>query len=198
VSIKFYDDNAESFFTDTVNVDLNAIYQHFLPKLSRNAHILDAGCGSGRDSKYFIEQGYKVTAFDASEVLAQKASEYVGISVSTNTFENFNGYLTPLNKQSFDAIWACASLLHVTSSQLPNAFTNLANQLKFGGIFYCSFKYGDNDIERNGRYFTNADEQRLTNFINKTGLTIESTWLTADARPDRQDEKWLNAILIKQ
>jgi 2-polyprenyl-3-methyl-5-hydroxy-6-metoxy-1,4-benzoquinol methylase len=198
VSIKFYDDNAESFFNDTVNVDLNAIYQHFLPKLSRNAHILDAGCGSGRDSKYFIEQGFHVTAFDASKTLAEKASEYSGITVSVDTFESFNCALTPLNKQSFDAIWACASLLHVASAQLPKTFTNLAKQLKPNGIFYCSFKYGDTDIERNGRNFTNANEKRLAQFIKNTDLVIKNTWLTGDARPDRQDEKWLNAILIKQ
>ena len=69
--------------------------------------------------------------------------------------------------------------------------------LKKQGKFYCSFKYGIGDTERNGRYFTNADETRLSTFIKNTCLIIDKTWITADARPDRQNEKWLNAILIK-
>lgn len=192
MSIKFYNENAESFFNDTVNVNLNTIYQHFLPKLPSNAHILDAGCGSGRDAKYFIEQGFQVSAFDASDELAKKSSEYTSLMVEVNTFEHYQ------STHTLDAIWACASLLHVTSAQLPQAFTNLAKQLTTGGLFYCSFKYGNADIERSGRSFTNADEQRLKQFIQGSGLIIESTWITTDARPNRQDEKWLNAILIKQ
>jgi len=191
VSIDFYNDNAESFFNDTKAVDLSPIYQHFLPLLPINGHVLDAGCGSGRDSKYFIEQGFQVSAFDASEILAKKASAYIGKPVSVNTFNNFR------SKLLFDGIWACASLLHVTSKQLPHAFDNLTKQLKSGGVFYCSFKYGDNDIEQNGRYFTNSNEQRLTQFVKNTDLIIKNIWLTNDARPTRQEEKWLNAILIK-
>jgi hypothetical protein len=64
-------------------------------------------------------------------------------------------------------------------------------------VFYCSFKYGSSDTEREGRYFTNADETRLKVFIANTGLSIDKMWVTDDARPNRQTEKWLNAILIK-
>jgi len=191
VSIEFYNKNAESFFNETVAVDLMPLYQEFLPLLSKQGSILDAGCGSGRDTKYFIEQGFQVSAFDASTELAKKASNYTGITVDINTFEHYQ------STQALDAIWACASLLHVPSKQLQHAFNNLAKQLKIGGFFYCSFKYGSDDIERNGRSFTNANEQRLAQFIEGSGLVIKKTWLTADARPDRQDEKWLNAILIK-
>ncbi len=194
MSIKFYNDNANAFFNDTVAVDLTSLYQHFLPLLSlptQSVHILDAGCGSGRDTKFFIEQGFQVTAFDASEILAKKASKYLGLEVKKTTFIDFKSTIL------FDGIWACASLLHVSSDQLPQAFSNLAKQLKSGGIFYCSFKYGDNDTSRNGRDFTNADESRLAQFIKGAGLIIKKTWLTSDARPDRQNEQWLNAILVK-
>lgn len=191
MSISFYNNNADSFFNDTVKVDLSDLYENFTPLLQPQAKILDAGCGAGRDSKYFIEQGFKVTAFDASAELANKASEYIGIKVMDNTFANFK------SSTKFDAIWACASLLHVPSSELSASFVNLAQQLKTAGIFYCSFKYGTNDIERNGRYFTNADEARLAQFIENTGLEIKNSWVTGDARPNRQDEKWLNAILVK-
>ena len=191
----YYNKNAISFFNETVNADLSALYQHFLPLLRAGAHILDAGCGSGRDTHFFIQQGFQVTAFDASESLVTKATEYTGINVSLNTFDNFQK--ESLKPNEFDAVWACASLLHVPSVQMFDTFVNLSNQLKADGLFYCSFKYGSSDIERNGRYFTNADEQRLSIFIKKTNLVIDKTWITADVRPDRQDEKWFNAILKK-
>lgn len=191
----YYNNNSISFFNDTVNADLSALYQKFLPLLRTGAHILDAGCGSGRDTRFFIQQGFQVTAFDASEALVAKATEYTGINVTLNTFDNFQK--KSLKPEQFDAIWACASLLHVPSDQMFDSFANLANQLKTDSLFYCSFKYGSNDIERNGRYFTNADEQRLASFIKNTNLVIEQTWITADVRPDRQDEKWFNAILKK-
>ena len=187
----FYNVNAESFYNDTVAVDLSPLYDLFLPLLAPSGHIIDAGCGSGRDSLYFLQQGFAVSAFDASERLVEKASALTGLDVELNTFEHFN------SEKLADGIWACASLLHVASNALPAAFTNLSKNLKDGGYLYCSFKYGNDDVERGGRYFTNADESRLTMFIKHTRLHMVKTWITADARPDRQDEKWLNAILVK-
>lgn len=194
MSNNFYNENATSFFNDTVNADLTPIYQQFLPLVKSGSHILDAGCGSGRDTLFFIKQGYQVTAFDACEALTIKASEYTGINVTLSTFENFK---SKSPQHLFDAIWACASMLHVPSSEISNSFNNLSNQLKLKGVFYCSFKYGDNDITRNGRYFTNANESRLNELIKNTGLVIDRTWITEDVRPNRHGEKWLNAILIK-
>jgi SAM-dependent methyltransferase len=194
LSKNFYNENATQFFDDTVNADLSALYQEFLPLLDKTAHILDAGCGSGRDTRFFIEQGFSVTSFDASEALAKKASEYSGIDVFVDTFENFKAKST--NLKCFDAVWACASLLHVPAINISASFSNLANQLKLGGHFYCSFKYGKNDISRNGRDFTNADEERLSLFIRNTTLVIKKTWISEDVRPERQNEKWLNAILM--
>ena len=156
--------------------------------------ILDAGCGSGRDTHYFIKQGFKVTAFDSSEALVLKACEFTKTTVTLNTFENFNCETATC---LFDAIWACASLLHVPSDQLSASFSNLADNLKVGGIFYCSFKWGVDDIARNGRYFTNMNQERLSSFIQKTKLKIDDVWITDDVRPNRKDEKWLNAILVK-
>jgi len=190
-SIAFYNDNAESFFNDTIAVNLNPLYQTFLPLLPKQGRILDAGCGSGRDSQFFHDQGFNVSAFDASTALVKKASALLGFSVQENTFLHYQ------NNNKFDGIWACASLLHVPSAQLNASFINLASLLKPHGIFYCSFKYGNDDTERNGRYFTNATEPRLRSFIKNTDLAIQRTWLTADARPDRENEQWLNAILVK-
>ena len=130
----FYNVNAESFYNDTVGVDLSPLYDIFLPLLAPNGHIIDAGCGSGRDSLYFLQQGFDVSAFDASEQLVAKASALTGIDVALNTFEHYKA------ARLADGIWACASLLHVASDSLPASLTNLAENLKSGGYLYCSFK----------------------------------------------------------
>ena len=66
-SVKYYDDNAESFFESTVNADMSRQYQAFLREVPKEGRILDFGCGTGRDSRYFLQQGYKVTAIDGSQ-----------------------------------------------------------------------------------------------------------------------------------
>jgi len=190
-SVSYYDQHAAEFIENTLTVDMASLYQRFLPLLASTAHILDAGCGSGRDSKYFIEQGFQVTAIDASAALAQSASLLIGQDVEHCYFQDFSP------SKPFDAIWACASLLHVASAELPDVFNKLSTHLVRGGLFYCSFKYGNDDVERNGRYFTNADEKRIKLFIADSSLTIQSSWITGDLRQGRDSEQWLNLILVK-
>ena len=49
-TIAYYNNNAEQFSGDTLHVDMLALYQPFLAFIPRTGKILDAGCGSGRDS----------------------------------------------------------------------------------------------------------------------------------------------------
>lgn len=190
-SIEFYDTNSQDFFDSTVNADVSELYQPFVTQLPVKARVLDAGCGSGRDSKAFINMGYKVTAIDASVELAKAATTYLGQKVHVCTFEHIDTL-----KEQFDGIWACASLLHVNASNLPQTFTKLADTLVDNGVLYCSFKYGDQERNHNGRFFTDANELRLQQWLSQTPLDIERTWITTDVRPGRDHEQWLNAILI--
>ncbi len=191
MTIQFYQDNANDFFEGTVNVDMSNIYQHFTKILSKGSLILDAGCGSGRDSKAFIDMGYAVEAFDASSELVSRASEYTGIKVKHRLFNDVYSI------EKYDAIWCCASLLHVPEIELPETLNKLANALKPSGVWYVSFKYGHSQREKGGRSFTDINEQRLNELVSSLkSIDISSTWITEDNRPDR-NEKWLNAILIK-
>lgn len=192
MSVTFYDQNAKAFFDSTKDVDVSSLMSHFLPLIPRQGHILDAGCGSGRDSKFFKQSGYRVCAIDASEKLAVIATSHIGQAVEVSTFVEFQ----PPYK--FDGIWACASLLHIPSPDLPHNFSHLCSLLVKGGIFYCSFKYGTQDTQRDGRYFTDCDENRLKHFVRGINVEIDKMWRTVDLRPGREKEQWLNAILIKK
>ncbi|ARD45116.1 class I SAM-dependent methyltransferase [Colwellia sp. PAMC 21821] len=192
MTIQFYQDNADDFFEGTVNVDMSNIYHHFTKNLSKGALILDAGCGSGRDTKAFLDMGYSVEAFDASSELVSRANEYTGIEVKLALFNDVDSLA------KYEAIWCCASLLHVPEVELPLTLNKLAEALKPGGTWYMSFKYGDKQREKDGRSFTDINEQRLTTLVsNLNNIGIIFTWISEDNRPSR-NEKWLNAILVKR
>lgn len=193
ITNQYYSENALDFFSSTVNVDVQKLYEQFLPHVPKRGKILDAGCGSGRDSKSFLDLGYEVTSLDANESLAKLAEEYLGQKVVVATFDSFEAA-----PGTFDAIWACASLLHVPINKLPMTFNHLSQVLKSGGVFYCSFKYGDIEQVRNGRLFSDLNETKLANILISSPLCISQTWVTSDARPGRESEKWLNAILTKK
>ena len=65
-NIQYDQTHAEEFFNDTIALDMSALYAPFLSRLKNGAKILDAGCGSGRDTKYFLDQGFTVCSFDAT------------------------------------------------------------------------------------------------------------------------------------
>ena len=192
MTIDYYQQNADEFFNGTINVDMSNIYQHFTQNLPTGALILDAGCGSGRDSKAFLDMGYQVEAFDASSEMVKRASKYTGLDVKYAVFDD----VTAIDK--YDAIWCCASLLHVPESDLPTTLLKLTDALKPNGIWYLSFKYGSEQREKDGRLFTDVNEERLATLVSAMPhVEVKRTWITEDNRPDR-NERWINAILVKR
>ncbi|MBK1887307.1 MULTISPECIES: DUF3427 domain-containing protein [unclassified Marinobacter] len=191
-SVAYYNAHAQQFIDETLHVDMSALYDAFLPHLPENAHILDAGCGSGRDSREFLARGYRVTAFDASEKLAALATKAISHPVSVRTFSQVTEH------QAYDGIWACASLLHLPRQQIPQALSQLWQAIKPGGVLYLSFKRGEHQREHNGRHFTDATEAQLESWASALpGLEKIATWQTADRRPGR-DEYWVNGVFHKQ
>ena len=190
-TIQYYDQNAAVFVENTRNVDFHPIQDEFLEKLPAGACILDLGCGSGRDTKYFLERGYEVDAIDGSKELCAMAAEYTGILVKCQLFQEFD------EVGKYDGIWACSSLLHLSFGELDDVLYRIEKALKPQGILYMSFKYGVFEGERNGRYFLDFTEEKLNQLLEKhEGLRQMRSFQTEDARPDRE-EKWLNLFLRK-
>lgn len=192
-TINYYDINAKEFVEGTLNVDFKATQDKFINKLPAKGYILDFGCGSGRDTKYFLARDFNVDAIDGSIELCKIASEYTNIKVRHMYFNE----LSIVNK--YDGIWACSSILHLSLDDLVDVFKRMSKALKDEGIIYTSFKYGDFSGERNGRYFTDMTEDSFAKLIaNVDNLKVEEQWITADVRPQRGNEKWLNLILRKK
>lgn len=192
-TLTYYNTNAQQFYTTTVSVDFTATQNRFLSKLPQGASILDFGCGSGRDAKYFLSQGYQVDAIDGSDELCKLASAYTGIEVKHMLFQE----LDEVNK--YDGIWACSSILHLPLDELADVMQKMSVALKDNGIIYTSFKYGTFSGERNGRFFTDMTEETFAEFILRIdSLETEEQWITSDVRPGRGEEQWLNLILRKK
>lgn len=191
-TLEYYADNAQSFFDNTYDKEMHLIYQKFLPLIPEHGSILDAGCGSGRDSRHFLSKGYSVTAFDASKEMTELASVYIAQEVQCLTFDMVD------KPKTYDAIWAAASLLHLPYSKLPETLTHLSKALKKGGLFYASFKYGADEYQKEGRHFTPLNEnQTEALFDNIPSLQLLTVWLSDDVRQERKGQKWLNLLARK-
>ena len=190
-TLDYYNKNAENFVANTVSVDFKSTQDKFLDKL-QGKRILDFGCGSGRDTKYFLEKGYEVEAVDGSAELCKAASRYTGIPIRQMLFQELE------EQNRYDGIWACSSILHLPKKELKPVILKMLDALCSNGIIYTSFKYGEFEGERNGRFFTDFTIETFSEFIRDIGnITMEENWITGDVRPGRGEEKWLNLILRK-
>ena len=188
----YYENNAQTYCNETAKFDVDELHRSFLANLSNGSHILDLGCGSGRDSKAFLAAGYKVTAMDGSAEVAAFAERVINQPVTVASFQE----LTFQNK--FDGVWACASLLHCPRAQLENVLSLISRALVPNGVVYMSFKWGDKETyDKRGRYFNNYTDSSLLAVIQKvTSLTVLDIW--SDVKPLRDGEqKWINALVKK-
>ena len=191
-TLDYYNQNAQSFAAGTVSVDFHETQDRFLKLLDKGSLVLDFGCGSGRDTKYFLEYGMHVEATDGSEELCRIASDYAGIPVKQMLFQELK------ETEKYDGIWACSSILHLPKQELKAVLMKMVDSLKEQGIIYTSFKYGEFEGERNGRYFTDFMEDTFRDFVaDITEIQIEEVWITGDVRQGRNEERWLNLIIRK-
>ena len=192
-TLTYYNQNADAFIAGTQNADMSEQYRFFLKYLAPGGKLLDLGCGSGRDSAYFSALGFDVTAIDGSEELCSRVKENYDIDALCMQFEDI------AFQSEFDAIWACASLLHVKKVDMPNIMEKVSTSLKSGGVLYASFKYGCNEHVSNGRFFNDYTEADIDTLLTpENWLTLVEYWITEDVRPERAGERWLNFIAKKR
>ena len=190
-TIDFYNKNAENFKENTISVDMKSIEDEFISFLENGAKILDLGCGTGRDGKYFLSKGFSVTLTDGSIEMCKIAEENTGLKARHLLFEDLD-YIN-----EFDGVWACSSLLHIPSNNLHIIMKSIHRALRENGVFYFSFKYGKGEGNKNGRFFLNLTEETMKDYID--GLfNVRKVWITNDVRPERIEERWLNVIAKKE
>ncbi len=190
-AIEYYNNNAKMYFEQTVDVDMGIVYDKFLSLIPDCCYILDFGCGCGRDSKYFLEHGYKVKAIDGSIEMCKLASNYIGQDVSCLRFDELK------DENIYDAIWACSSILHVSKEELPYILKLMIRALKKNGIMYITFKKGENHEIKDGKYYSFFTREEFEKILDKLEYNIEiidcfDNW-SFDKK--RNDLLWINFIL---
>ena len=190
-STDYYDKHADAFFDRTIHVDMQQRYAKFLPLLPPKARILDAGCGSGRDSAYFKSLGFDVVATDGSIEMVKRSSQLIGAPTLHLTFQEMSFM------EEFDAVWASASLLHTPYEELFFVINTLYRSLKPNGIVYASFKYGEGRRKGgDGRIFYDMNEKTIVPYLRPLFEPIH-IWVAADSRSGQGHPPWL-AILAKK
>ena len=158
-TLNYYNENAKEYFEITKMLKTSDIYTAFLNSVKSGGKILDLGCGSGRDSLYFKNAGYDVTAVDGSVKLAKEAEKLINQDVIVSKFEDLE-----LN-QKFDGIWACASLLHVKRENIEEIRLRVNKPLIINGDLKDYF-YNDKtkklDMKMDNAYIVTKDDIEQT------------------------------------
>lgn len=187
-TIDYYNDNADEYFNSVISADMTENYTRFLQYVPKGASIMDLGCGSGRDLKYFKDNGYEAEGLDASEKLCILAREYSGCPVLCTDFLSWK------TERRYDAFWANASLLHLTGKDIITFFAQKTKYLADNGIFYMSMKTGiPQGDDPKGRYFTPFSEELLEQLLKASKLELIDRWSNNDAL-GRSDTKWMSVI----
>lgn len=191
-TLNFYNENALEFVNKTKNVSMIEIQEKFMNLMKPGGYILDLGCGSGRDTKAFLEHGFIVDPVDGSKEICDIVSRNLGINVRCLLFSELNEI------EKYDGVFACASLLHVPYEELSDILNKIKTSLKSDGLFYMSFKYGNEFFEENQKHYTNLTEESVKELLNNVKeFEIQEIWISGDNLPGRI-QKWINVISKKR
>ncbi len=193
-TLEYYNKNAKIYCEQTLEGNMQENYDKFLQHLPSNAYILDFGCGSGRDSKYFIENGYKVKAIDGSIEICKLASKYINQEVTCMNFKELEDINT------YDGIWACSSILHIEKEKLPNILNKMINALKVNGIIYTSFKIGEGfeiKEEKYYNYLTKNEMIQILKDLNRNVKLIDYFETLPSTKRIAKNTIWGNFIIKK-
>ena len=83
-------------------------------------------------------------------------------------------------------------------ADLAGVLKKLKDLLKPGGAIYISFKEGDKEWTKDGRYFHNMTAEGCSKLLAAIGLVVVDVFETADVREGRSNELWVNVIGTKK
>lgn len=191
-TIDYYNSNASQYFSNTVNLDMSECCDRFLKYVVPGGRIIDIGAGSGRDIIYFKDRGYVVGGIDASEEMCRLASDYSGAVVICQRIQDWHP------QEKYDGIWANASLLHLSFTEIEEFVCRTSDYLNPNGVFYISMKKGIQiGQDSNGRFFTDFSEEIVQQIVEKsTAFVVAESWETRDGM-NREGFRWNNLILKK-
>jgi SAM-dependent methyltransferase len=194
VTLGHYNEHAERFWQGTRDHDVTQNRDALLQSLDGPGpfRILDFGCGPGRDLKTFRDLGHEAIGLDGAKRFVELARESSGGEVWCQDFLKLD-----LPQESFDGVFANASLFHVPSQELPRVLRELWTTLKTGGVLFSSNPRGDNKEGWNGgRYGCYYDWPRWRELVTAAGFTEVAHYYRPPGLPC-EEQPWLASLWRK-
>jgi 2-polyprenyl-3-methyl-5-hydroxy-6-metoxy-1,4-benzoquinol methylase len=191
MSLKYYKENATSYKEKTISLNMMNVYKKVLPFIKENGTVLDVGAGSGRDTKYFTNNGYKVYAMDGCPEFIEECKKTIGERAVCSTYDDFQTDL------SFDLIWSMAAFVHLDKNDLYKNIKKFSSLLNTNGIFYISLK-NSNEIfsdHKDRKFYVHTSEE-IKNYLNKIkDLKLIDHFVTGDIM--KRNNSWNNFVIKK-
>ena len=174
--------------------NLIALAQELILHIGQNGHIVEVGCGTGRDMSWFEAQGSIITGIDLSMGMLTYARKQVrGDLVSMNMrYLGFcNGY--------FDGAWCCASLLHLPKTEAVYTLQEIRRILKSGGMLILSIQKGigedweDSYVPDIKRFFARYQLDEMRNILSNNGFSIRNANSSQEV-----NREWLSFVCIAE
>jgi SAM-dependent methyltransferase len=194
ITLGHYDENAVSFWHGTKDHDVSQNYQKLLSQFSpaQQLDILDFGCGPGRDLSYFKSLGHRPVGLDGCPTFCDMAQANSGCPVLHQSFLSLD-----LPQQSFDAVFANASLFHVPSLELPRVLNELHSALRAGGILFTSNPRGSTEGWSGERYGHFLEFEASESYLQAAGFHILDHYYRPTGAP-RTAQPWLAIVSQKK
>jgi len=199
-TINYYKKNAKYLVKRYESANVNKIQQLLLKVFPKNSHLLEIGCGSGRDANFMIENNYKITAIDASKEMILEAKKIHPLLKNSLHVVTIPDELK-FNNNSFDGVYSIATLMHLEKKDIKKTIEKIYSILKDKGVFLFSVSIQRDDIDDNykdskGRHFTTISKYMWFEICINTGFRAIKTVITNDGL-DRDGIVWLTCIMEK-
>ncbi|MEZ5759158.1 MAG: class I SAM-dependent methyltransferase [Emcibacteraceae bacterium] len=191
ITFKDYGSKAHDFWDRTKDHDVTQNYEAFLAPFGdkKGLDILDFGCGPGRDVLYFKSLGHNPVGLDGTAEFCQMARELTGCPVLEQSFNDLK-----LEENSFDGVFANASMFHVPSRNLHKVLTDLHRALRPGGILFTSNPRGDQEGWQNpGRYGHFMQYDAAIQYLDNAGFELVHHYYRPPNLP-LHEQKWLAMV----
>lgn len=193
----YYERQAGAYAEASDAIDLQPLYRSFLSMVATGGLILDAGCGSGRDIRFFEQHDLRPVGVDRSLGLIRIAA-----SRSSSPFVVGDLRKLPFADQMFDGVWSSASLVHLPRASITFALSEMRRVSKPEAALVLSVKAGEGEIrDESGRLFTLFQADEIRHFMACAGYVVHQLCLDAQRRTrfgKVEEINWINVLATNQ